>query len=164
MMNLFEGVRKMTDDEIRMQIALFRNVTLLNVAKETSGKVLGGLADIANAFAESFSKRTPFDFQVTRVCDMVRKEYDRLKANDRVQLEYELKKILTEKCRELVPEESEEPDEERLSFLIINEAAKSTESINIRHRRVKSKLSVQLIIMHCCPCYIQDCKSRAKKK
>lgn len=26
MMNLFEGVRKMTDDEIRMQIALFRNV------------------------------------------------------------------------------------------------------------------------------------------
>ena len=27
MMNLFEGVRKMTDDEIRMQIALFRNVT-----------------------------------------------------------------------------------------------------------------------------------------
>ena len=124
MMNLFEGVRKMTDDEIRMQIALFRNVTLLNAAKETSGKVLGGLADIANAFAESFSKRTPFDFQVTRVCDMVRKEYDRLKANDRVQLEYELKKILTEKCRELVPEESEEPDEERLSFLIINEAAK----------------------------------------
>ena len=46
MMNLFEGVRKMTDDEIRMQIALFRNVTLLNAAKETSGKVLGGLADI----------------------------------------------------------------------------------------------------------------------
>lgn len=44
MMNLFEGVRKMTDDEIRMQIALFRNVTLLNAAKETSGKVLGGLA------------------------------------------------------------------------------------------------------------------------
>ena len=42
MMNLFEGVRKMTDDEIRMQIALFRNVTLLNAAKETSGKVLGG--------------------------------------------------------------------------------------------------------------------------
>ena len=82
MMNLFEGVRKMTDDEIRMQIALFRNVTLLNAAKETSGKVLGGLADIANAFAESFSKRTPFDFQVTRVCDMVRKEYDRLKANE----------------------------------------------------------------------------------
>ena len=39
MMNLFEGVRKMTDDEIRMQIALFRNVTLLNAAKETSGKV-----------------------------------------------------------------------------------------------------------------------------
>lgn len=37
MMNLFEGVRKMTDDEIRMQIALFRNVTLLNAAKETSG-------------------------------------------------------------------------------------------------------------------------------
>ena len=149
MMNLFEGVRKMTDDEIRMQIALFRNVTLLNAAKETSGKVLGGLADIANAFAESFSKRTPFDFQVTRVCDMVRKEYDRLKANDRVQLEYELKKILTEKCRELVPEESEEPDEERLSFLMKRQ--KSTESINIRHRQVKSKLSVQLIIMHCCP-------------
>lgn len=55
---------------------------------------------------------------------MVRKEYDRLKANDRVQLEYELQKNSDRKSRELVPEESEEPDEERLSFLIINEAAK----------------------------------------
>lgn len=124
MMNLFESVRKLTDDEIRMQIAMFRNVTLLNAAKETSGKVLGGLADIANAFAESFSKRTPFDFQVIRVCDMVRKEYDRLKINDREQLEYELKKIIREKCRELIPEETGEADDERLSFLVINEAAK----------------------------------------
>lgn len=124
MMNLFDGVRKMTDDEVRMQIAMLRNVTLLNAAKETSGKVLNGLADIANAFAESFSKRTPFDFQVTRVSDMVEKEYIRLKANDRVQLEYDLKKLLIEKCRELLPEEKEELSEERLSFLLAGEAAK----------------------------------------
>lgn len=125
MPNIFDGIKKMTDDEVRMQIALLRNVTLLNAAKETSGRVLGGLADIANAFAESFSKKTPFDFQVTKVSDMVRGEYGRLKANDRIQLEYELKKILIEKCRELNPEEEkEEPKEERLSFLIVNEAAK----------------------------------------
>lgn len=125
MPNIFDGIRKMTDDEVRVQIALLRNVTLLNAAKETSGKVISGLADIANAFAESFSKRTPFDFQVTKVSDMVREEYNRLKGNDRIQLEYELKRVLTEKCREFYPEElKEDVSEDRLSFLVINEAAK----------------------------------------
>lgn len=125
MPNIFDGIRKMTDDEIRIQIALLRNVTLLNAAKETSGKVISGLADIANAFAESFSRRTPFDYQVTKVSDMVHSECVALKAKDRVQLEYELKKALIEKCKEFYSEELKgEVSEERLSFLIINEAAR----------------------------------------
>jgi hypothetical protein len=125
MPNIFDGIRKMTDDEVRMEIALLRNVTLLNAAKETSNRVIGGLADIANAFAESISRKTPFDYQVTRVSDMVHREYNSLKVNDRIQLEYELRKVIREKCAEFTQEAAQEDiGEERLSFLVVNEAAK----------------------------------------
>lgn len=63
MMNLFEGVRKMTDDEIRMQIALFRNVTLLNAAKETSGKVLGGLQTLPTHLRKASAKERRLIFR-----------------------------------------------------------------------------------------------------
>ena len=133
MPTIFDGVSKMTDDEIRMQIALLRNVTMMNVAKETGKKLIGGLAGLANAFTEAFSNKTPFNYQAERVSDMVKEAMVQLKANDRIQLEYELKKTLIEKCRELSDTEmAEELDKdvrelsgERLSFIICNEAAKA---------------------------------------
>ena len=61
---------------------------------------------------------------------MIRDDYDKMSANDRIQLEYNLKTLMLEKCRELNDDiKDEEVSDERLSFLIVNEAAKIYPSI-----------------------------------
>ena len=57
---LFDGVKRMTDDELRMQIAFLRNITFANVAKETGNRVIGGIAGFANSITEAFSGKKPF--------------------------------------------------------------------------------------------------------
>ena len=126
MPNIFDGIKRMTDDEIRMQIALLNNVTFINVAKETGNRVLGGLADLANAFSEAFSKKAPFEYQVTKVADFVRQDIIKLQYKERVQLEFELRRILLARCRELETDTiTDEVSDERLSILLATEAAKT---------------------------------------
>ena len=55
MAGLFEIFTRMTDDDIRIQIAFLKNITLANVAKETGNKMLGGFAGFANSITEAFS-------------------------------------------------------------------------------------------------------------
>ena len=50
MPNIFDGLNKISDDDIRLQIALFQSVTVGNAVKETSLKVVGKLVDFANMF------------------------------------------------------------------------------------------------------------------
>ncbi len=131
MVNILDGITKMSDDALRMQIAFFRNITWKNVAKETGNRVLGGLAGLANAFTEVFQQKGPFDYQAEKVADMVYADYDRLQQYDRIQLEYDLMDLLREKCGDLNGDiqGTRECSEERLSFLIVNEAAKAYPSI-----------------------------------
>ncbi len=128
---LFEIFTKMTDDEIRMQIAFLKNITLANVAKETGNKMLGGFAGFANSITEAFSGKTPFSYQAKNVSDMVNDDYERMVVNDRIQLEYELKRLLLQKCIELNPDVNKEGNisDDRLVFLMINEAIKVYPSI-----------------------------------
>ncbi len=127
---LFDGVKRMTDDELRMQIAFLRNITFANVAKETGNRVIGGIAGFANSITEAFSGKKPFSYQIKNVSGMIRDDYDKMSANDRIQLEYNLKTLMLEKCRELNDDiKDEEVSDERLSFLIVNEAAKIYPSI-----------------------------------
>ncbi len=131
MAGLYEIFTRMTDDEIRMQIAFLKNITLANVAKETGNKVLGGFAGFANSITEAFSGKTPFSYQSKNVSDMVNDDYDRMAVNDRIQLEYELKRLLLQKCIELNPAVNKEGNvsDDRLVFLVVNEAAKVYPSI-----------------------------------
>jgi hypothetical protein len=125
MPDIYDGIKKMTDDEISMQIAFLNNVTLLNVAKETGNRVIGGLAELANAFTGAFSKKTTFDYQTTGVSDIVNDAYVKLKSKDRIQLEYELKTALQERCMDLTDElHGEQLGQERIAVILVNEAAK----------------------------------------
>ena len=100
---LFEIFTRMTDDDIRIQIAFLKNITLANVAKETGNKMLGGFAGFANSITEAFSGKTPFAYQAKNVSDMVNDDYERMAVNDRIQLDYELKRLLLQKCKHLNP-------------------------------------------------------------
>ena len=50
MPNIFDGIRKMSDEDVRLEIALITQTNLLNAAKETGNKLVNSLADAANSF------------------------------------------------------------------------------------------------------------------
>jgi hypothetical protein len=126
MPNLFDGLNAMTDDEIRMQIAMIGNVTLANAAKETGLKVLSGLTEFANAVTEAFSKKAPFEFQVMKVSDVVNDAQLRMRGKEREQLEYELKKLLIEKCNALTTVAlGDDASNDLISNTIATEASKA---------------------------------------
>lgn len=124
MPDIFEGIKKMSDEDIKIQIALFENVNLLNAAKETGTRVIGSLAGLANSFAETLGRKTAFEYEVTRVSDRVRDAMSGMAGKDRIQLMYELKNQIALKCG-LPAEQLEELSDRRLSFLMLSEAAKS---------------------------------------
>ncbi len=125
MPGIYDGISDMTDDEIRMSIAIFRKVTFMNAAKETGKRFVGAVADIANALTEAFTRKTPFEYQITRVYDLVMSEYVLLKGKDREQLEYELNVEIKKCCSELAGTASDDDiSRDRISFLLINEAAR----------------------------------------
>ena len=43
MPNIFDGIRKMSDEDVRLEIALITQTNLLNAAKETGNKLVNSL-------------------------------------------------------------------------------------------------------------------------
>lgn len=123
MPNIFDGVRNMSDDEIRLEIALFTQTNLLNAARETGNRVVNGIAGLANSLFQSFGSTRPLDYQAVRVPDMVNEQADQLAGLSRTELVLRLKRLIASKCG--VPEEeSGITGDDRLSYLAVNEAAK----------------------------------------
>ena len=123
MPNIFDGIRKMSDEDVRLEIALITQTNLLNAAKETGNKLVNSLADAANSFMQAFASSKSIDYQIVRVSDMVRKNIIQLHADTRSELEIRLKELIAQKCG-LTAQESLTVSEERLSFLAAVEAAK----------------------------------------
>ena len=87
MADIVSEISNMTDDDIRMQIALIDNVNLSNAVKETGHRVINALADVANTFTQSFGIKNSIDYDIKRVSDIVRDDCIKYKAFDREQLE-----------------------------------------------------------------------------
>ena len=62
MSDLYSILNNLTDDDIRLQLAFFDSVTIGNAAKETGSRIISGLADMANSFAEIFSRKLKVEY------------------------------------------------------------------------------------------------------
>lgn len=124
MPNIFDGIRKMPEEALKLQLALFENVTLLNVAKETGTRVLSGLSGVANSFSETLFRKNPVHFEATDMTDRVRAAIAGYAGKERVQLIYELKGQILLKCG-LSAGAAEEISENRLSCRMAAEAARA---------------------------------------
>ena len=121
MPNIFDGIRKMNDDELRLQIAMLEQINLVNAAKETGNRVLAGLADVANSFVKSFSQGMSLEYEVTKVADRVSRSYRSLNDKSREELLEYLKLKIFEKCG-VEETQRENISEEKLTFIMANEA------------------------------------------
>lgn len=125
MADIVSEISNMTDDDIRMQIALIDNVNLSNAVKETGHRVINALADVANTFTQSFGIKNSIDYDIKRVSDIVRDDCIKYKVCDREQLESMLMERI-ESMAAYTPESEQrnnKAERELISRRIIDEAA-----------------------------------------
>ena len=123
MPNLFNDIDRLTTNDIRMELALIRNINLTNMAKETGNKMVGALARMASSLIQTVSQNSSVDYEVVRMSDVIRKEYDELAGMTRDELKESLKSTLMQRFNSAVGTENM-LSEERVSYLIVSEAAR----------------------------------------
>ncbi len=123
MANIFDGIAGMTDNQLRIEIALFSQVTLSNAAIETGNRVLGSVVDMANSIMKSFGTKQSFEYDVVRVSDMVNSDYDKLSGRGREWLLEELQRQVIQKLGAREDEDKGVHLWEKLSVMAVNEAA-----------------------------------------
>lgn len=123
MPNLFEDIDRLTTNDIRVELALVKNVNLTNIAKETGNKMVGALARMASSLIQTVSQNSSVDYEVVRMSDVIRKEYEELAGMTREELKESLKNTLMQRFNAAVGTENV-LSEERVSYLIAAEAAK----------------------------------------
>lgn len=124
MADIISEMNNMTDDEIRMQIALMDNVNIPNAVRETGYRLINALAGAANAFTESIGIKNQIDYEIKKVSDIVRDDALKYKAFDRQKLE----QMLLDRLSLMTPDIHKDEDRkketyERMSKVIIDEAA-----------------------------------------
>lgn len=75
MANIVKLMNLLDDNEIRMQIALFEGVNMSSVAKEAGNRILSGLADVANAFSETFASKAIINYKYKTSFDEIMDRY-----------------------------------------------------------------------------------------
>jgi len=126
MPNIFSGLKKLSDNDISLQIALFQSVTIGNAVKETSFKAVGKLVDFANMFTgKTDGSPNKINYQAKGVEDIVLNQIKTLIISSRMELDEIFKNILIEKCNDLNQNSvNESSSEDLISILVIREAAK----------------------------------------
>jgi len=126
MPDIFGGLTKLSDNDIRLQIALFQSVTVGNAIKETSFKAVGKLVEFANMFTgKTDESANKINYQAKGVEDIVLSQIKSLKILTRIELDEMLRNILIEKCNILnMNVANEESSDKLISILVTREAAK----------------------------------------
>ena len=127
MPNLFKAAEKLSDDELRTEIAVLRSVSLSSAAAETGTRVIGTLAKWANMLVSSANNdgEGRFDYKVVTVVDRIKQQSEQMASMSRAELNERLMHEVYNKCRELdssvIPEAM---DVDTLSVWITREAGK----------------------------------------
>ena len=127
MPNLFKAAEKLSDDELRTEIAVLRSVSLSSAAAETGTRVIGTLAKWANMLVSPANNdgEGRFDYKVVTVVDRIKRQSEQMASMSRAELNERLMHEVYNKCRELdssvIPEAM---DVDTLSVWITREAGK----------------------------------------
>lgn len=126
MVTVFDGFDKLSDDEIRGQIAILRHVTFTNSLKERSQKAVRFLVEAASGIFSTGKESGEEDAaQITNVRKMTSDCFEELKGCNRKELDTMLKQELIKKNNAVsttVLTENSSNDE--IHFTIVKEAAR----------------------------------------
>ncbi len=123
LINLFDVMKKLSEEELKEQGALLETLTMTNLSKQTSQKVAHKLVKATNLFA-GLMKKEPFQTpEVLTIEERLEQNKQKWQAYAREEAERSLKELLKVRCSKLDLSRVEEAlSEEAFSILILEEA------------------------------------------
>ena len=121
MPNIFDGLRKISDDDIIEQIALLETMNITNISKPIAQKAKKKTISIINFLGSKLGKNHMIEEpEVKEIWTLIDEKKDELKNCTRMELDERLLNILMEKSKNDI----EDPTEDEISIEVIEEAAK----------------------------------------
>jgi len=122
MPNIFDGLRKISDEDIIEQIALLETMNLTNISKPLAQKAKKKTIGIINFFRSKLGKnQMMIEPEVKEIWTLIDEKKDELKNCTRTKLDERLLNVLMEKSKNDI----EDLTEDEISVEVIEEAAKS---------------------------------------
>lgn len=122
MPNIFDGLRKISDNDIIEQIALLETMNVTNISKPIVQKAKKKTISIINFIGSKIGKnRIMEEPEVKEIWILIGEKKDELKSCTRAELDERLLSLLMEKLKIDI----EDPTEDKISIEVIEEAAKS---------------------------------------
>lgn len=129
MANIFDGLEKLSDDDIRLQIAILKNVSLFNTVMETGSRAVNRFISAAGNFLSSLSGSDKNDesdllnVKIVKVGDRIKQSFNELEKIGRKELDSVLKMELIEKCGMQITEFTDEKSDEAVAVCVVRAAA-----------------------------------------
>lgn len=121
MPNIFDGINKLSDNELIEQIALLETINMYNLSKPIAQKAIKKAVNIINFLGNKIGKDPNIkEPEVKEIWILLEEKTNELKEYTREELNERLKEILIEKSKN----KSDEPSEDEISVKVIEEAAK----------------------------------------
>ncbi|AWK51505.1 hypothetical protein DIC82_10885 [Clostridium beijerinckii] len=121
MPNIFDGLRKISDDDLIQQIALLETINMTNISKPIAQKAKKKTISIINFFGSKLGKNHIIEeSEVKEIWTLIDEKKDELKNCTRPELDEKLLNILMERFENDI----EDPTEDEISVEIIEEVAK----------------------------------------
>lgn len=124
MPNLFDGIKKVSEEDLREQIAILETFTMSNLSKQTGQKVAKKLVEATN-LVTGIIKKAPFQTpEVLSMQELIEKNKLQWQMLERAELEKHLQNVLKTRCNNLNPGTiDEDTSEDALSIFVIEQAA-----------------------------------------
>ena len=125
MPNIFDGIAKLSDDDLRNQIATLEEVTMTNVfgqmGNTVSNKAVSAFGYIRKSITGKETKVPP----VIKIEDRISSKSNELKYRSRDELEKRIRTVLTNKVNSGSSVFLQDPTDDRLSVEVIELAVKN---------------------------------------
>lgn len=156
MPNLFDGIKKVSEEDLREQIAILETFTMTNLSKQTGQKVAKKLFQATNLVTGLMKKAPLQEPEVLSIEELVERSKLQWQMLGKEELEIHLKNVLKAKCNSLKSGSiAEDISEDALSAFIIEQAA---ERYELREELLPSQ-KADLITK----CYEDEMKERQKE-
>lgn len=123
MPNIFDGIKKVSEEDLREQIAILETFTMTNLSKQTGQKVAKKLVEATN-LVTGIIKKAPFQApEVLSIQELIEQNKLQWQMLERPELEKHLQNVLKTRCNSLNPGTiDEDTTEDALSIFVIEQA------------------------------------------